>query len=208
MLAIAGQNYTVTQAAATALSITNVMPRAGRVTGGQQIKLTGSFANLSSVTIGGFTAPWFYSNGTSEITVTTPPNAPGAANIDLTPTSGIGYTKTNAFAYLPLTFTDQPLMVGVTTAKAQHILELRQAVDALRIVAGLGPAPWTDPTLSPMSTFIKAVHITELRTYLEQVAALLGYSAGSYTDPGLSSGFVIKRIHIEELRQRIRNIAG
>ena len=129
-------------------------------------------------------------------------------NIDLTPTSGLGYTKTNAFAYLPTVFSDQPLIAGVTTAKAQHILELRQAVDALRIVAGFPSAPWTDPTLSPTSTLIKAVHITELRSYLENVAALLGYSAGSYTDSGLSSGFVIKRVHIEELRQRIRAIAG
>ncbi len=96
----------------------------------------------------------------------------------------------------------------VTTAKAQHIIELRQAVDALRIVAGLGPAPWTDPTLSPTSTLIKAVHITQLRTYLEQAAALLGYSSGNYSDPGVGSGFVIKRAHVEELRQRIRNLAG
>lgn len=85
---------------------------------------------------------------------------------------------------------------------------MRNAIDALRLVAGLSPAPWTDATLSPTSTIIKAVHITELRTYLENVAALLGYAAGSYTDPGLGGGFVIKRLHIEELRQRIRFIAG
>ena len=99
-------------------------------------------------------------------------------------------------------------MVGVTTAKAQHIIELRNAINSLRLVAGLGLAPWTDATLSPTSTIIKAIHITELRTYLENVAALLGYGAGSYTDPSLSSGFVIKRVHIEELRQRIRVMAG
>ncbi|NOT59851.1 MAG: hypothetical protein HOP19_06450 [Acidobacteria bacterium] len=126
----------------------------------------------------------------------------------LTPTSGSPYTKTNAFAYLPTIFTDDTLVAGVTTAKAQHIIELRQAVDALRVVAGLSAAVWTDATLSPASTIIKAVHITELRTNLENAAALLGYAAGSYTDPGLGGGFVIKRVHIEELRQRIRAIAG
>src|SRR5262249_21280011 len=135
-------------------------------------------------------------------------HAAGAVNIDLTPTSGSPYTKTNAFAYLPTTFTDNTLAPGVTTAKAQHIIELRPAVDALRAVAGLGPAPWTDSTLLPFNTSIKAVHILELRTYLEDAVARLGYSAGTYTDPALSSGFLIKRVHIEELRQRIRAIAG
>src|SRR6266571_4951545 len=93
-------------------------------------------------------------------------------------------------------------------AKAQHIIELRQAVDALRAMAGLGPAPWTDPTLSPFSTIIRAVHVLELRSFLEDAASRLGYPAGTYTDPGLTTGFVIKRIHMEELRQRIRTIAG
>ena len=204
---ISDTNFTITQTAAT-LSITSVIPPAGRASGGQQIRLTGSFNNLSTVTMGGNSATWFFSNGTSEITVTTPAHAVGAVSIDLTPTSGSPYSKTNAFAYLPTIFTDDTLVVGVTTAKAQHIIELRQAVDALRAVAGLSAAAWTDPTLSPASAIIKAVHITELRTNLEQAAMLLGYAAGSYTDPGLGGGFVIKRLHIEELRQRIRTLAG
>ena len=80
---------------------------------------------------------------------------------------------------------------------------------ALRAVAGLGPASWTDPTLSPFSTIIKAAHILELRSFLEDAASRLGYPAGpGYTDPGLTSGFVIKRVHVEDLRQRIRSIAG
>jgi len=158
--------------------------------------------------MGGVPASWSYSNGVSEITVTTPPHAAGAVNIDLTPNSGSPYTKTNAFAYLPTTFTDNTIVVGVTTAKALHILELRQPVDTLRAVAGMPAAPWTDPTLSPSNTLIKAVHILEVRTYLEDAAARLGYSAGTYTDPGLSAGFVIKVVHIEEPRQRIRVIAG
>ncbi len=207
---IAGNTFTVTQSAVP-LSINGVTPAAGRTSGGQPISLAGAFASLSSVTVGGVSATWSYTNGasdTSMITVTTPAHAVGAVNIDLTPTSGSPYTKPNAFAYLPTSFTDNVLVAGVTTARAQHIIELRTAIDSLRIVAGLGTAPWTDPTLSPTSTIIKAVHITELRTYLEQVAALLGYAAGSYTDAGLGSGLVIKRVHIEELRQRIRVIAG
>ena len=189
------------------LRIDRVTPPAGQAVGGQPISLSGSFANLASVTLGGNLALWSYTNGTSEIMVTTPAHAAGAVNIDLTPTTGSPYSKSNAFAYLPTTFTDDTLVAGVTTAKAQHILELRQAVDALRAVAGLGSAAWTDPTLPPASVIIKAVHITELRSNLEHAALLLGYTGASYTDPALNSGLVIKRVHLEELRQRIRNLA-
>ena len=189
------------------LRIDGVIPPAGQAAGGQQIKLIGAFDNLLSVTLGGNPATWSYFGGTSQIIVATPAHAAGAVSIDLTPTMGSPYSKSNAFAYLPTTFTDNTLVAGVTTAKAQHILELRQVADALRAVAGLGPASWTDPTLPPASVFIKAVHITELRSNLESAVMLLGYSGASYTDPALNSGVVIKRIHIEELRQRIRNLA-
>src|SRR5688572_14270576 len=54
------------------LTIDNVNTKAGRTSGGQQIQLTGAFANLSTVTMGGTSATWFYTNGadTSAITVT------------------------------------------------------------------------------------------------------------------------------------------
>jgi hypothetical protein len=126
----------------------------------------------------------------------------------LTPTAGNAYTKSNAFAYLPTVFTDDTLVAGITTAKAQHILELRQCVDALRAVAGFAPAAWTDPALLPQSSIIKAVHIQELRENLDSALTQLGYSTQGYTDTGLSGGFVIKGLYIEELRQRIRTIAN
>jgi hypothetical protein len=192
------------------LTINTVTPAAGRASGAQQIHLTGVLAGLSTVTMGGASASWFYTNGagdTSAITVTTPPHAVGAVQIDLTSTAGSMYSKANAFAYLPTVFTDDTMVAQQTTVKAQHIIELRQAVDAMRAVAGLSAAPWTDPALAAGNT-IKAIHILDLRTFLDDAATRLGYSTSPYTDPGLTSGFVIKRIHIEELRQRIRTIAG
>jgi hypothetical protein len=149
------------------LRIDTVTPPAGRVSGGQQITLTGAFAGLSTLTMGGTPASWFYTNGggdTSTITVTTPAHSVGAVQIDLTPASGSPYSKANAFAYLPTVFTDDTLVATVTTVKAQHIIELRQAVDAMRAVAGLGGAPWTDPALAPGNT-VKAIHILDLRTF-------------------------------------------
>ena len=199
---------TVTTPTAGTIRIDSVSPPAGRTSGGQLILLTGAFSGLSSVSVGGVSAGFSFTSGTSQITVTTPAHSPGAVNFDLAPSTGGAYSKNNAFAYLPTTFSDDTLVIGVTTARTQHIIELRQAVDALRAVAGLAPAPWTDPGLSPFSSSIKAIHITELRQYLEDAAGRLGYPPGSYTDPGLGSGFVIKRVHIEELRQRVRAIAG
>jgi hypothetical protein len=189
------------------LRLDSVSPVAGRTSGGQQVKLSGSFAGLLNVMLGGTQSTWSYSNGTIEIIVTTPAHAVGAVAIDLVPSSGNIVTRATAFAYLTTVFTDNQLFVGVTTAKAQHILELRRAVDALRAVAGLQAAQWTDPGLSPGAQ-IKAVHIRELRSYLEAAAIQLGYAPVQYTDPSLGAGSIIKRVHIEELRQRIRAIAG
>ncbi|MGA9996322.1 MAG: NF038122 family metalloprotease [Pyrinomonadaceae bacterium] len=203
-----GNSNTISLTTTSPPRIDNVTPKAGRAAGGQQITLTGEFAGLSTVTIGGVSVSWSYTNGTSAIAFTSPAHAVGAVDITLTFASGGPLTKSNAFAYLPTVFTDDTLFVGVTIAKAQHIIELRQAVDAMRAVAGLQPAPWTDVTLTPTSIFIKAVHIQELRTYLDDAASRLGYSTSPYTDPSLTTGFVVKRIHIEELRQRIRVIAG
>ena len=192
------------------LRIDSLDRQTGRTSGGQQITLTGAFVNLSTVTMGGASASWSYTNGpgdTSTITVTTPAHSVGAVQIDVTPSSGSAYSRTNAFAYLPTVFTDDSIVVGQTTAKAQHVIELRQAVEALRAVEALGVVPWADAALAPGNT-IKAIHILDLRRFLDDAATRLGYSTSSYTDSGLTSGFVIKRIHIEELRQRIRTIAG
>jgi hypothetical protein len=194
----------------TPVRIDTVMSPVGRTSGGQQIVLSGEFAGLSAVTMGGSAAQWSYTNGsgdTSTITVTTPPHAVGAVNIVLTTTSGGSLTMTNGFGYVPTVFTDDTIVVGETMAKGQHILELRQGVDAMRALSGLAGAPWADPSLASGDS-IKAVHITQLRMFLDDAATRLGLGTSPYTDPGLAAGFGIKRIHIEELRQRVRTIAG
>src|SRR5438552_18493894 len=47
----------------TTLRIDTVAPRAGRTSGNQPIRLTGAFAGLSTVTMGGVSATWAYTNG-------------------------------------------------------------------------------------------------------------------------------------------------
>lgn len=190
----------------TPLRIDSVSPPLGQIQGGQQVTLKGSFANLSSVAIGGNTAA-INSSSATQIVVTTPAHAVGAVGIVLVPAAGNTYSKSNAFAYLPTSFTDDPPVAGVTQAKAQHVVELRQAVDAMRAVAGLPQAQWTDPTLVNFITPVKAVHIQELRTHLEDAAAALGYSRASYADPNLGASSVVRAVHIQELRQRIKILA-
>lgn len=103
----------------------------------------------------------------------------------------------------PPTFTDDPLVAGVTTIKAVHITELRQTVDQLRARAGLPASVWTDTQLS--GNIIKAVHITELRARLNEARAALGLSNPAYTDPTLSVGSTpIKAAHVQELRDRVK----
>jgi hypothetical protein len=209
-ITISDQTFSVIQSAATtALRIDSVIQREGRASGGQEIKLSGSFAGLSTVTMGGAPASWVYTNGgdTSSITVTTPAHAVGVVQIDLAPASGSGFSKANAFDFLPTVFTDDILMVGETTAKAQHIMELRQAIDTLRALAGLGAAPWTDIMLPLNLVVIKAVHIQELRDYFDDAATRLGFASQPYSEP-VTAGIVIRKNHIDELRQRIRQIAG
>src|SRR5262249_52398766 len=80
---------------ASSLAINSVTPQAGRTSGGQQIVLRGAFQGLSTVTVGGASASWFYTNGsgdTTQITVTTPAHAVGAVQIDVTPTTGSAYS--------------------------------------------------------------------------------------------------------------------
>ena len=102
-----------------------------------------------------------------------------------------------------IVFTDDPLVAGVTVIQAQHIVELRQAVNAVRAAAGLSAATWTDSSLTGVE--VKAVHISELRSNLDGARSVLGLSTGSYTDATLTPGTtIVKAVHVTELRDRVK----
>ncbi len=98
-------------------------------------------------------------------------------------------------------FTDDPLIAGVTTIKAQHLIELRQAINAVRITGGLTTTTWTDP--SPLGVWIRAVHVQEMRTALDPALGALGLPVQPYANPSLS-GATVMRIDFDELRQRVK----
>jgi hypothetical protein len=104
-------------------------------------------------------------------------------------------------------FTDDPLQAGVTTVRALHVLELRQAVNNVRLAAGLPPAEWADLALTSDSTPLQAAHVIELRTRLDEALAALRYAIRAYTDPALAAdATTIRAVHIQELRDRLKRL--
>jgi hypothetical protein len=134
-------------------------------------------------------------------------------------THGRGLWQIRAVDAPTMPFTDDPLVAGFTVVKAQHILELRSRIDAIRVAAGLAPYSYTDPA-SPApppaasgraadtfgaGTTIKAVHVTDLRAALNEAYTKLGHTLPSYTDSD-PKGYVIKAQHITELRTAVTDV--
>jgi hypothetical protein len=118
-------------------------------------------------------------------------------------TAGNRSTYSNIDLATAISFTDDPLVAGTTRIKAQHLVELRQAVNAVRSAAALVAASWVDPAASGVQ--IKGAHIQELRTNLDQARAALGLPVLSYTDPTLAAGSnLIKMAYSDELRRGVK----
>jgi hypothetical protein len=101
-----------------------------------------------------------------------------------------------------IAFTDNSIAVGSTPIKAEHLTQLRQAVNAVRAVTtNLNQVSWAESISSGVTT-IKASHIQELRTKLDEARSALGLSACAYTDA--STGQAIQKVHIDELRQCVK----
>jgi hypothetical protein len=94
----------------------------------------------------------------------------------------------------PGSFTDTPLVAGVTPIRAAHILELRSRIDALRALHGsLGQYSYTDTITS--ATSVKAVHILELRQALLEVYQQMGRTPPTYTTtPAVGGSMVVADI--------------
>jgi hypothetical protein len=119
-----------------------------------------------------------------------------------TDASGALSPYSNTVVATTVTFADSPLTAGVTPIKAQHMTELRQAVNSVRRAAGLNEAAWTDTNL--VGATVRAVHVQEMRDSLNQALSTLQVALPSYTDATLATGAAgtfIKKAHIEELRR-------
>lgn len=101
-------------------------------------------------------------------------------------------------------FTDPTLYANVTEVKAQHIYDLRNAIDAVRgLVPSLSTVTWTPSQLEQVT--IHATDVQDLREKLGDALSALSISSGAYEDSTLATGAngtLIKKIHIEQLRER------
>jgi hypothetical protein len=125
-----------------------------------------------------------------------------------------GYSNVNLAT--TIFFTNDPIVIfsenptAPTLVKAEHFIQLFNAVNAVRKTAGFGEFSWSttsqgNPILPPApQNPIRAQHVIDLRNNLDQALNALGISPPSYTDPGLTIGTTIKRDHIQQLRDAVK----
>ena len=92
-------------------------------------------------------------------------------------------------------YTDPVLTAGVSIVKRAHLTELRNAADAVRLLAGLSAATWTDS----VPTVIKAVHISELDAAINQARTALGLATITF-----DGSTIIKALHMTQARDALR----
>ena len=108
------------------------------------------------------------------------------------------------------TFTDDPLNPPnqpKTDIKLIHLTQLRDAVNGLRVRAGLAAFTNWDPDPNPTQpnvTYVHHNHITQLRTKLEEALNALHLPIGTYAHTGPHTNDPIYAIDFQELRDKIK----
>ena len=111
-------------------------------------------------------------------------------------------TVTASIAVTPAgTFSDDPLIPGVTQVRFIHLLELQIRSNAQRVRFGLAAINYS--TAQVGVTVITAQDLLQIRTALTEAYTLAGRTAPTFTDPGLPAGTSIKAVHVQELRAAI-----
>jgi hypothetical protein len=101
-------------------------------------------------------------------------------------------------------FDDDPLIAGFPI-RAQHVSQLRTAVEAVRTLAGfMTPYDFADLTLSPGLTAVRAVHVTDLRAALDDARNQLMLPAVNYSEAITAGSTTIRVAHIVELRDGVK----
>ena len=133
----------------------------------------------------------------------------GTATILVTAADPGGLSATQAFTATVTpaatgSFTDHPIVAGVTPLKVVHFMELRSRIDGVREAAGLPRFGWTDPVLRPGATPVRLVHLSELRSAVAAAYAAVGRAVPPWTDASPTAGETpIRAAHVTELRAAV-----
>lgn len=171
-----------------------------------QVERTQNITTAYTIVSGNVTATSFNDNTVSSGTAYLYRVRAVDSSSNLSPPSNIDLATAIEFADDPLvSYSDNPN--SATPIKAIHLNQLRQAVNAVRALAGLAVATWTypDPVSLPLDQR-RPVYVTDLqdlRTNLDTALSALGLTVTGYTDPSLS-GVRIQKVHINEIRQRVK----
>ena len=159
---------------ASSPTVTAITPKAGASAGARSVTITGTnFQAGATATIGGTAASNVTVVSSTQITALTPSHAAGAGSVVVTNSGGGSGTLTNGYTFMAATvFSEDPLTQFVSTVKAQHILDLRNAVANLWLVAGLGSPTWTNTVVTGAT--VRATDVQEIRPKLNQALTALG----------------------------------
>lgn len=86
------------------------------------------------------------------------------------------------------------------TIAAQHFYDVRNAINAMRKVAHLPAVQWSPSLLNGQQ--VRATHVQDLRQKLDEALAVLQIPVLGYQDQPLSTGTIIRGIHLEQLQSR------
>jgi Fibronectin type III domain len=102
-------------------------------------------------------------------------------------------------------FTDPTINAKLTLIKADHVTQLRTAVNAVRTLAGLGGGTYTDPALTVGVTLVKGAHVVDLRNALATARQQLFLPVVTYTNSVLvAMKTPVSALDITQLRNAVK----
>jgi hypothetical protein len=118
-------------------------------------------------------------------------------------TSGVTSDYSNGDIATTVAFEDDPVVPGETFIRAQHINQLRYAVNDAYVMGGGNPITWS--VAAPTSgSEIKAEHVQELWNYLRSARSALGLPLLSSMKTIAIKGDIVRASHINDVRAGLK----
>jgi hypothetical protein len=126
---------------------------------------------------------------------------PSGVNTWVYKVAAVGATTANSNTSIATTikFDDDPITSFATTIFAHHVEQLRQAIDSIRLAAGLSAVNWADGS-SLQHVGIKAQHVAQMQDQLTAALTQLNVTSPPYT--ALAS--YVRAQDISEVRAHVK----